>query len=62
MDGQLLYISETIANNILPSSLSTYAVHIGRYSHSVDWRYSVNSLHFRIVSRYFHDFALVCIW
>jgi len=29
---------KTITNNILPSSLSAYAVRIGRYSHSVNRR------------------------
>ena len=40
MDWQLPDIGKTITNNILPSSLSTYAVRIGRYSHSVDLLYS----------------------
>jgi len=34
MDWQLPDIGKTIMNNILPSSLSTYALRIGRYSHS----------------------------
>jgi len=38
MDWQLPNILETITNTILPSSLSAYAVRIGRYSHSVDRR------------------------
>jgi len=38
MDWQLPDIGKTITNNILPSSLSAYAVHIGRYSHSVNRR------------------------
>ena len=29
---------KTITNNILPCSLSAYAVRIGKYSHSVDRR------------------------
>jgi len=55
MDWQLLdicYIYKTITNTILPSSISAYAVRIGR---------SVISVHFRIVSRYSHGYALVCI-
>jgi len=36
MDWQLAFIGKMITNNILPRSLSAYAVHIGRYSHSVD--------------------------
>ena len=38
MEWQLPDIGKTIMNNILPSSLSAYAVHIGKYSHSVDRR------------------------
>jgi len=38
MDWQLHNIGKTITNNILPSSLSAYAVRIGRYSHSIDRR------------------------
>jgi len=38
MDWQLSDIGRTIMNNILPSSLSPYAVRIGRYSHSVNRR------------------------
>jgi len=38
MDWQLPDISKTIMNNISPGSLSPYAVRIGRYSHSGDWR------------------------
>jgi len=38
MDWQLSDIVKTITNNILPSSLIAYAVHIGRYSHSVNRR------------------------
>jgi len=33
MDWQLPDIGKTITNNSLPSSLSAYAVRIGRYSH-----------------------------
>jgi len=36
MDWQLPDFGKTITNNNLPSSLSAYAVLIGRYSHSVD--------------------------
>jgi len=36
MDWHLPDIDKTITNNILPSSLSAYAVRIGRYRHSVD--------------------------
>ena len=53
--GNLTDISKTITKTILPSILSAYAVHSGRYSHSVDRRQSVISVHFRIVSRYTHD-------
>jgi len=34
MDWQLLDIGKTITNNILPSSLSVYAIRIEIYSHS----------------------------
>ena len=61
MDWQLPDIGKTITNTILPSSLSAYAVRIGRYSHSVDWQQSVISVHFRIMSSYSHGYALVCI-
>ena len=63
MDWQLPDVGKTITNNILPSSLSAYAVRIGRYSHYVDRRYmlSVISVHLRIVWRYYHGYALVCI-
>jgi len=44
MAWQLPDIRKTITNNILPSSLSAYAVRIGRYSHSVDRRQSVISV------------------
>ena len=40
MDWQLPDIGKTITNIILPSSLSAYAVRIGRYSYSVDRRLS----------------------
>jgi len=36
MDWQLPNIGKTIANKILPSSLSVYAVRIGRYIYSVN--------------------------
>jgi len=61
MDWQLLDIGKTITNTILPSSLSENAVRIGRYSHSVEGRQAVISVHFRSVSRYSHGYALVCI-
>ena len=55
MDWQLLDIGKTTTNNNLPSNLSSYTVGMGRYSHSVnrrfhsvDLRYSVNSVNFRI--------------
>ena len=53
MDWQLPDIGKTITNNILPSSLSAYAVRIL-------CRLAVFG-YFRIVSRYYHGYALVCI-
>ena len=41
-------IDKTTTNNILPTSLSAYAVRIGRCSNYVDRRWSVISVHFRI--------------
>jgi len=38
MDRPLPDIGKTITNNILPSSLSVYAVRIRWYSHSVNRR------------------------
>ena len=59
MDWQLPDIGKTTTNTILPSSLiSAYAVRIRRYSRSVDRRWPVISVHFRIVSRYFHEKVL----
>ena len=53
MDWQLPDIGKTMTNNILPSSLSAYAVRIL-------CRLAVFG-YFRIVSRYYHGYALVCI-
>jgi len=38
MDWQLPDIGKRLTSNILPSSLSAYAVRIERYSHSVNRR------------------------
>ena len=56
MDWQLPDIGKTITNNILPSSLSRM-----QYLLRDTVILSVISMHFRIVSRFSHGYALGCI-